>query len=563
MSHVAQKRLFARRFLLVIALGLLYNKRGCLLLILFLIRHANPMHIHILGICGTFMGSLALLARALGHTVTGSDTNVYPPMSTQLESAGVTIAEGYLVAHLQPAPDLVVVGNAMKRGMDVIEYMLDKGLRYTSGPQFLSEQVLQSRHVLAVAGTHGKTTTTTMLAWILHYAGIDTGFLIGGVPLVDTTDEHLQQVFAHSSYLGASSTDNASSDSQASGYFVIEADEYDSAFFDKRSKFVHYRPRTAIFNNLEFDHADIFADLDAIQTQFHHMVRMIPSTGKIIMPTATISLEETLAKGIWTPVWRTSIQQVSLDNTPATTDSTTTDSTALNSGSSDPQFSSVINDSQWHAELLSQDGSHFKVSFNDGLEDNTGDSAAIVQWSMSGTHNVNNALVAVAAAYNVGVSVSKSCAALSAFAGIKRRMELIGDVNDILVFDDFAHHPTAITTTLDGARKKLTGRRLWAIIEPRSNTMKMGIHQHSLAQSAALADYTLWYEPAGLEWGLQEVIDNAQETIDGERRQSVLTSIDAIIEHVRRHSQAGDAIVIMSNGGFEGIHQRLLTALGQ
>ena len=568
MSHVAQKRLFARRFLLVIALGLLYNKRGCLLLILFLIRHANPMHIHILGICGTFMGSLALLARALGHTVTGSDTNVYPPMSTQLESAGVTIAEGYLVAHLQPAPDLVVVGNAMKRGMDVIEYMLDKGLRYTSGPQFLSEQVLQSRHVLAVAGTHGKTTTTTMLAWILHYAGIDTGFLIGGVPLVDTTDEHLQQVFAHSSYLGASSTDNASSDSQASGYFVIEADEYDSAFFDKRSKFVHYRPRTAIFNNLEFDHADIFADLDAIQTQFHHMVRMIPSTGKIIMPTATISLEETLAKGIWTPVWRTSIQQVSLDNTPATTDSTTTDSTttdstALNSGSSDPQFSSVINDSQWHAELLSQDGSHFKVSFNDGLEDNTGDSAAIVQWSMSGTHNVNNALVAVAAAYNVGVSVSKSCAALSAFAGIKRRMELIGDVNDILVFDDFAHHPTAITTTLDGARKKLTGRRLWAIIEPRSNTMKMGIHQHSLAQSAALADYTLWYEPAGLEWGLQEVIDNAQETIDGERRQSVLTSIDAIIEHVRIHSQAGDAIVIMSNGGFEGIHQRLLTALGQ
>ena len=563
MSHVAQKRLFARRFLLVIALGLLYNKRGCLLLILFLIRHANPMHIHILGICGTFMGSLALLARALGHTVTGSDTNVYPPMSTQLESAGVTIAEGYLVAHLQPAPDLVVVGNAMKRGMDVIEYMLDKGLRYTSGPQFLSEQVLQSRHVLAVAGTHGKTTTTTMLAWILHYAGIDTGFLIGGVPLVDTTDEHLQQVFAHSSYLGASSTDNASSDSQASGYFVIEADEYDSAFFDKRSKFVHYRPRTAIFNNLEFDHADIFADLDAIQTQFHHMVRMIPSTGKIIMPTATISLEETLAKGIWTPVWRTSIQQASLDNTPATTDSNTTDSTALNSGSSDPQFSGVINDSQWHAELLSQDGSHFKVSFNDGLEDNTGDSAAIVQWSMSGTHNVNNALVAVAAAYNVGVSVSKSCAALSAFAGIKRRMELIGDVNDILVFDDFAHHPTAITTTLDGARKKLTGRRLWAIIEPRSNTMKMGIHQHSLAQSAALADYTLWYEPAGLEWGLQEVIDNAQETIDGERRQSVLTSIDAIIEHVRIHSQAGDAIVIMSNGGFEGIHQRLLTALGQ
>ncbi|HAV47636.1 MAG TPA: UDP-N-acetylmuramate:L-alanyl-gamma-D-glutamyl-meso-diaminopimelate ligase, partial [Psychrobacter sp.] len=263
------------------------------------------MHIHILGICGTFMGSLALLARSLGHTVTGSDANVYPPMSTQLENAGVTIAEGYLVEHLQPAPDLVVVGNAMKRGMDVIEYMLDSGLRYTSGPQFLSEQVLQSRHVIAVAGTHGKTTTTTMLAWILHYAGIDTGFLIGGVPLVNTSDEHLQQVFAHSSYLGAKKVADGSGGK--TGYFVIEADEYDSAFFDKRSKFVHYRPRTAILNNLEFDHADIFADLNAIQTQFHHMVRMIPSSGKIIMPAATISLEETLAKGVWTPVWRTAV----------------------------------------------------------------------------------------------------------------------------------------------------------------------------------------------------------------------------------------------------------------
>lgn len=234
------------------------------------------MHIHILGICGTFMGSLALLARALGHKVTGSDANVYPPMSTQLQNAGVVIEEGYLIEHLQPAPDLVVVGNAMKRGMDVIEYLLNEGLRYTSGPQFLSEQVLQSRHVIAVAGTHGKTTTTTMLAWILHYAGIDAGFLIGGVPLVDTPDTHLQQVFAHSSYLGADKlAANKDIEDKNGGYFVIEADEYDSAFFDKRSKFVHYRPRTAILNNLEFDHADIFADLNAIQTQFHHMVRMI------------------------------------------------------------------------------------------------------------------------------------------------------------------------------------------------------------------------------------------------------------------------------------------------
>ena len=491
------------------------------------------MHIHILGICGTFMGSLALLARALGHTVTGSDANVYPPMSTQLENAGVTIESGYLIEHLQPAPDLVVVGNAMKRGMDVIEYMLDTGLRYTSGPQFLSEQVLQSRHVIAVAGTHGKTTTTTMLAWILHYAGIDAGFLIGGVPLVNTTDEHLQKVFAHSSYLGAEKDND---DSAPSGYFVIEADEYDSAFFDKRSKFVHYRPRTAILNNLEFDHADIFADLNAIQTQFHHMVRMIPSTGKIIMPAATISLEDTLAKGVWTPIWRTAV----LDATAA--GSTVTDS-------------DLKNGSDWQATLISEDGGQFKVSSND--KDETG----IVDWSMSGIHNVNNALVAIAAAYDVGVDVATACAALSAFAGIKRRMELIGDAHDILVFDDFAHHPTAIATTLDGAKKKLANRRIWAIIEPRSNTMKMGIHQDSLAESASLADHTLWYEPTGLEWGLKEVIEQAKMANSNIGDQQVLASIDAIIEHIGTHAQAGDAIVIMSNGGFEGIHQRLLTSL--
>lgn len=502
------------------------------------------MHIHILGICGTFMGSLALLARALGHEVTGSDANVYPPMSTQLENAGVTIQEGYLVQHLQPAPDLVVVGNALRRGMDVVEYMLNEGMRYTSGPQFLSEEVLQSRHVIAVAGTHGKTTTTTMLAWILHYAGIDTGFLIGGVPLVDTTDTRLQKVFAHSSYLGADTVDKDSDASEAEttsstqpGYFVIEADEYDSAFFDKRSKFVHYRPRTAILNNLEFDHADIFADLDAIQTQFHHMVRMIPSTGKIIMPAATISLEDTLAKGVWTPIWRTAVTEKSLLNEQS---------------ANQPKITSETTDSDWQAELITADGSQFKVSFNEDKQ-----ATATVDWAMSGIHNVNNALVAVAAAYNVGVDVATACAALSAFAGIKRRMELIGDINDILVFDDFAHHPTAITTTLDGAKKKLSGRRLWAIIEPRSNTMKMGIHQDSLAQSAALADHTLWYEPAGIEWGLKEVIENAEH----KGTQQVVCSTDAIIEHITAHAEAGDAIIIMSNGGFEGIHQRLLTAL--
>ncbi|WP_201529151.1 UDP-N-acetylmuramate:L-alanyl-gamma-D-glutamyl-meso-diaminopimelate ligase [Psychrobacter frigidicola] len=533
------------------------------------------MHIHILGICGTFMGSLALLARELGHTVTGSDANVYPPMSTQLEHAGVTISEGYLVEHLQPTPDLVVVGNAMKRGMEVVEYMLDQGLRYTSGPQFLSEQILQSRHVIAVAGTHGKTTTTTMLAWILHYAGIDAGFLIGGVPLVNTTDEHLQQVFAHSSYLGADQTvptvhsstatssknlskissTNSTAETLTSGYFVIEADEYDSAFFDKRSKFVHYRPRTAILNNLEFDHADIFADLDAIQTQFHHMVRMIPRTGKIIMPAATISLEDTLAKGVWTPIWRTSVTDNNLSSNQ--------------SGGAEKDVK-VTGNSDWQATLITEDGSQFKVSFN-GDVDNAADistdnksnteATAAVDWSMSGIHNVNNALVAVAAAYDVGVSVETACTALSAFAGIKRRMELIGDANDILIFDDFAHHPTAITTTLDGAKKKLVGRRIWAIIEPRSNTMKMGVHQDSLAQSAALADQTLWYEPTGLEWGLQEIIDHANAASSNMGNQQVMTSVDAIISHISTHAQADDAIIIMSNGGFEGIHQRLLSAL--
>lgn len=457
------------------------------------------MHIHILGICGTFMGSLALLARNMGHQVTGSDTGIYPPMSTQLEQAGVEIWEGYKAAHLEPAPDLVVVGNACKRGMEAVEYMLDKGLAYTSGPQFLYEMVLKNRHVLAVAGTHGKTTTTTMLSWILQYAGIDTGFLIGGVPLVATDDSRLQSVFAHSSYLGEK-------------YFVVEADEYDSAFFDKRSKFVHYRPRTAILNNLEYDHADIFADLAAIQTQFHHMIRMIPSTGQIVMPAGTDSLEQTLAKGVWTPVWRTSV-----------------------GGTGD-----------WQATLDSKDGSAFHVKH--------GEQTASVVWQMSGVHNVNNALAAVAAAHRVGVSITKACEALSHFAGIKRRMELIGDVGGVLVFDDFAHHPTAIATTLDGAKKRLAGRRIWAVIEPRSNTMKLGSHKSSLAPSASLADFVLWYEPTDLAWGLKDAIGNATG-------QSVLGSVEAILAHLKEHTQTNDAVIIMSNGGFEGIHQRLLALL--
>lgn len=506
------------------------------------------MHIHILGICGTFMGSLALIARSLGHTVTGSDAGIYPPMSTQLQAAGVEIQEGYLASHLQPAPDLVIVGNAMKRGIEAVEYMLDQGLPYTSGPQFLAEHVLQSRHVLAVAGTHGKTTTTTMLAWILQYAGIDTGFLIGGVPLVATEDSRLQKAFAHSSHLGAAEVEGRS------GYFVIEADEYDSAFFDKRSKFVHYRPSTAILNNLEFDHADIFADLNAIQTQFHHMIRMIPSTGQIIMPAHTPSLEATLDKGHWTPVWRTQL-----------TDATGT--TIIDSSVQDSLDDGHKID--WQAQLLQADGSHFRVVYQNEAATEAEQEAATgeIHWGMNGLHNVNNALVAVAAAYNVGVSIETACAALSAFAGIKRRMELIGTVTtasgSVQVYDDFAHHPTAITTTLDGAKKKLAGAKLWAIIEPRSNTMKLGIHKDSLAASATLADEVLWYEPAGLEWGLNETITQSLAATDtaASNRQQVLASTEAIIDYVVKNAGQNDAIIIMSNGGFEGINQRLLTAL--
>lgn len=459
------------------------------------------MHIHILGICGTFMGSLALLARDLGHTVTGSDANIYPPMSTQLANAGVEVWEGYHAEHLIPTPDLIVVGNACKRGMPAIEYMLNEQLPYTSGPQFLYETVLKDRHVLAVAGTHGKTTTTTMLAWILQFSGIDTGFLIGGVPLVNTDDRRLSLAFQHSSYLGKQ-------------FFVIEADEYDSAFFDKRSKFVHYRPTTAILNNLEYDHADIFADLDAIQTQFHHMIRMIPSKGQIIIPADTPSLETTLDKGVWTTVVRTSLN----------------------------------GDAEWQTKLDANDGSSFWVHHNN--------TSAMVRWSMSGLHNVNNALTAIAAAHHVGVSVEMACHALSHFGGIKRRMELIGDVDDILVFDDFAHHPTAISTTLDGAKKRLAPRRIWAIIEPRSNTMKLGSHRPHLAASAAIADQVIWYEPQGLSWGLKEAIGSTPN-------QLVLDSINAIIEHIKTYAKAGDAIIIMSNGGFENIHGRLLDALSQ
>lgn len=452
------------------------------------------MHLHILGICGTFMGSLALLARDLGHQVTGSDANVYPPMSTQLENAGISLMQGYDRSHLQPHPDLVIVGNAMKRGIDAVEYMLNEGLPYISGPQFLADHVLQGKHVLGVAGTHGKTTTTTMLAWILDQAGLNPGFLIGGVPLG----------FSESARLGGGK------------YFCVEADEYDSAFFDKRSKFVHYHPKTVILNNLEFDHADIFDDLAAIQKQFHHLVRTIPSEGRIIAPITETHIDEVLEMGCWTPVVRTAL--------------TANDTAEL------------------YAEQLVADGSHFKVLQHGVVKGE-------VKWNMTGQHSVANALAAIAAAEHVGVSIDSACQALSNFGGVKRRMELLDTVKGIEVYDDFAHHPTAIETTLEGARKSLGKRKLWAIIEPRSNTMRMGSHKEGLAHSARLADEVLWYQPEGLDWDLQPVIEAALN------KAKVIGSLEDIIQTVLTEAGEGDAVVIMSNGGFGGLHQKLINAL--
>lgn len=466
------------------------------------------MHLHILGICGTFMGSLALLARELGHTVTGSDQHVYPPMSTQLEAAGIALMQGYSASHLQPHPDLVIVGNAMKRGIEAVEYMLDAGLAYTSGPQFLADHVLHGRHVLAVAGTHGKTTTTTMLAWILDQAGLNPGFLIGGVPLC----------FSHSARLGGRL--NALQDND---YFVVEADEYDSAFFDKRSKFVHYQPRTAILNNLEFDHADIFDDLAAIQKQFHHLVRTIPSTGQIIAPITESHIDEVLSMGCWTPVQRTAIG-------------------TTNSPQTNPQ------QAEWQAELISPDGSAFKVLHQGAL-------AGTVQWSMSGQHSVANGLAAIVAAQHVGVDSQTACDALSRFAGVKRRMELLATLDGIEVYDDFAHHPTAIETTLDGARQKIGQRKLWAIIEPRSNTMRMGSHKDNLAHSARVADEVIWYQPAGLDWDLSPVIAASPNAA------VIVQDIEHIVARIQAEAHTGDAIVIMSNGGFGGLHQKIVAAL--
>lgn len=379
------------------------------------------MHIHILGICGTFMGGIAAIAKSLGHKVTGSDQNVYPPMSKQLEDLGIELTKGYDVAQLTPAPDMVVIGNAMSRGNPCVEYVLDKGLPYTSGPEWLKHNLLQSSWVLAVAGTHGKTTTASMLAWILEYAGLKPGFLIGGIV----------QNFGVSAKVGDTP------------FFVIEADEYDTAFFDKRSKFVHYLPRTLILNNLEFDHADIFDDLNAIKKQFHHLMRTLPASGKVIWPSNELALSDVIAQGCWSN-------------------------------------SETLGD-DWGYDLINADGSEFTVLLNNQPQ-------GVVNWQAMGEHNVKNAMMAIAAARHVGIAIEHSIAALREFISPKRRMELKAQVNNINVYDDFAHHPTAIKTTLAGLRAKVGNDKIIAILEPRSNTMKMGVHQHILLDSLSAAE---------------------------------------------------------------------------
>ncbi len=451
------------------------------------------MRLHILGICGTFMGGVAALARELGHDVEGSDANVYPPMSTQLEALGIRLMDGYAADHLEPAPDLVVVGNAMTRGNPAIEYMLDAQLRYISGPQWLGETLLPGREVLAVAGTHGKTTTTSLLAHLLESAGLAPGFLIGGVP----------GNFGVSARLGAGKP------------FVIEADEYDTAFFDKRSKFVHYRPRIAILNNLEYDHADIFPDVAAIQRQFHHLVRTVPGNGRLIVNAHDERLAEVLAMGCWTPV----------------------ESFGIGCG-------------DWQAELVEADGSAFRVLRG-------GELLGEVRWSLLGNHSVMNALAALAAASATGADPRALLPAFASFESVKRRMELVGDVDGVRVYDDFAHHPTAIATTLAGLRAKVGEARIVVALEPRSNSMRLGAHAEALAPSLADADAVLFLHRPGLPWDAQRVID----ALHG--RGSTAASVDGLLAALRVEVRPGDHVVFMSNGGFEGAPRRFAASLAR
>ncbi|KPN70959.1 UDP-N-acetylmuramate:L-alanyl-gamma-D-glutamyl-meso-diaminopimelate ligase [Neisseria sp. 83E34] len=455
-------------------------------------------HIHIIGIGGTFMGGLAAVAKEAGFKVTGCDAKMYPPMSTQLEALGIGVHEGFDAVQLDTfQADVYVIGNVAKRGMDVVEAILNRGLPYISGPQWLSENVLQGRWVLGVAGTHGKTTTASMLAWVLEYAGLAPGFLIGGVP----------QNFSVSARLPQAPRQDADS---VSPFFVIEADEYDTAFFDKRSKFVHYRPRTAILNNLEFDHADIFADLAAIQTQFHHLVRTVPAQGLIVCNGVEQSLRDTLDKGCWTPV----------------------------------EF--FGGKEGWQIGAVDANGA-FDVLFN-------GEKAGHVAWDIIGGHNRMNALAVIAAARHTGVDVKTACEALSQFKNVKRRMETKGQVNGITVYDDFAHHPTAIATTVAGLRQKVGSARILAVLEPRSNTMKLGTMKAALPESLNEADQVFCYS-GGVDWDAGEALSPLGSKLH------VGSDFDAFVAEIAKQAQSGDHILIMSNGGFGGIHDKLLTQL--
>lgn len=446
------------------------------------------MHIHILGICGTFMGGIAALAKQTGHKVTGCDANVYPPMSTQLENQGITLIEGFDPSQANIGADMFVIGNVVSRGNPLMEEILNRGLPYVSGPQWLAEHVLRDKWVLAVAGTHGKTTTSSMLAWILEYASMKPGFLIGGVP----------QNFGISARLGETP------------FFVIEADEYDTAFFDKRSKFVHYHPRTAILNNLEFDHADIFPDLAAIETQFHHLVRTVPGNGLILSNAHEASLDRVLQRGCWTPVEKFGTEQ------------------------------------GWQAGDVTADGS-CTILYQ-------GQPQGQLNWQLLGEHNRMNALAAIAAARHAGVPAEVGIAALGQFQNVKRRMEVRGVVNNITVYDDFAHHPTAIATTIAGLRAKVGKARIFAVLEPRSNTMKLGAVKDALPGSLKEADLTFCYAN-NLGWDAQATLQPLGASA------CTHDSLDLLIDSVAQAAKTGDHILIMSNGGFGGIHEKLLKRL--
>ncbi|HET6602820.1 MAG TPA: UDP-N-acetylmuramate:L-alanyl-gamma-D-glutamyl-meso-diaminopimelate ligase [Xanthomonadaceae bacterium] len=450
------------------------------------------MKLHILGVCGTFMGGIAALARERGDTVEGSDHDVYPPMSTQLQALGIALEHGYAPAHIATDTDLVVVGNAISRGNAAIEHVLDTGMAYVSGPQWLAERVLAGRRVFAVAGTHGKTTTTSLLAFVLERAGRAPGFLVGGVPAD----------FGVSARLGAGAD------------FVVEADEYDTAFFDKRSKFVHYRPHIAILGNLEYDHADIFPDLDAIARQFHHLVRTVPGTGTLVVNGEDAALAQVLAMGCWTPVLRYGIDV----------------------------------EAEWRARLLAADGSRFQVLAH-------GEPVGEVHWSLLGRHNVMNALAALAAAAAGGVEVAPVLAQLAEFGGVARRLQLLAEIDGIAVYDDFAHHPTAIASTLQGLRARAGAARIVAVLEPRSNSMRSGAHARDLAPALKLADRVLLLARPELSWDARSVV----AAVRG--RASAEPGVDALLDTLAAEVAPGDRVVFMSNGGFEGAPQRFVQHL--